>query len=212
MPLSIDLGDDDDDGDGDGESGSKGRDGESESEDESESELEDLDESEEEDDDDDDDDDDMEVDGEESKSKSKTKRGSTSSSGDEGSKDKKNKKKKAKKSKAPKKAIRKKKATFLDQIDTTQFQSSTKIEALLHEIRSQKADDKVLVFSQFIRFLELIEFRLKQECIACVKLTGALPMRARNAIISDFHTKGSDQLKVLLISLKAGGEGLNLQR
>ena len=59
--------------------------------------------------------------------------------------------------------------------------------------------------------LDLIEFRLKQEYVACVKLTGSLTIQQRNNIITDF-TVNDEGTKVLLISTKAGGEGLNLQR
>ncbi|CAD7964113.1 unnamed protein product [Amoebophrya sp. A25] len=101
--------------------------------------------------------------------------------------------------------------SFIDQINVNNFESSTKIEALIAEINSIPADSKALVFSQFIRFLELIEFRLKRECIPCAKLTGSQSIQQRNNIISDFHTNPIGS-KVLLVSLKAGGEGLNLQR
>lgn len=103
---------------------------------------------------------------------------------------------------------------FMDLIDVDKFESSSKIEALLKEIKrieEDNPDHKVLVFSQFIRMLDLIEFRLKQEYVACVKLTGSLTIQQRNNIITDF-TLNDEGTKVLLISTKAGGEGLNLQR
>ena len=108
----------------------------------------------------------------------------------------------------------KSKTSFLDQIDVENFESSTKIEALLKEIQAIEAGNpthKVLVFSQFIRMLDLIEFRLKQENVACVKLVGTLTIQQRNNIVTDFTTNDYGT-KVLLISTKAGGEGLNLQR
>lgn len=43
----------------------------------------------------------------------------------------------------------------------------------------------------------------------CVLLTGSLSMEARHNILTAFNT--NPNLKVILISLKAGGEGLNLQ-
>ena len=103
---------------------------------------------------------------------------------------------------------------FMDLIDVDKFESSTKIETLLKEIKKideENPDHKILVFSQFIRMLDLIEFRLKQEYVACVKLTGSLTIQQRNNIITDF-TVNDEGTKVLLISTKAGGEGLNLQR
>jgi len=102
----------------------------------------------------------------------------------------------------------------MDLIDVDKFESSTKIEALLRnikEIEENNPDHKILVFSQFIRMLDLVEFRLKQEYVACIKLTGSLTIQQRNNIITDF-TSNDHGTKVLLISTKAGGEGLNLQR
>merc|ERR1712050_127135 len=52
-------------------------------------------------------------------------------------------------------------------------------------------------------------WRLKREGVSAAKLLGTMPIASRNNIIISFQTDPS--LKVLLISLKAGGEGLNLQ-
>jgi len=102
--------------------------------------------------------------------------------------------------------------SIMQRIKSSEFKSSTKIEALLQEIEKMAAADsrsKALVFSQFVSFLELIEFRLKREGVAAAKLLGNMSIASRNNIIISFQTDPS--LKVLLISLKAGGEGLNLQ-
>jgi len=68
---------------------------------------------------------------------------------------------------------------------------------------------KALVFSQFVTFLELIEWRMKREGVSCAKLLGSMPVASKSNMIISFQADPS--LKVLLISLKAGGEGLNLQ-
>ncbi len=68
---------------------------------------------------------------------------------------------------------------------------------------------KALVFSQFTRMLELVDFSLKKNDIQGVVMTGACTMKQRDAILSLYNTDPS--VKVLMISLKAGGEGLNLQ-
>merc|ERR1719272_663140 len=101
---------------------------------------------------------------------------------------------------------------MMSRIKSSKFKSSTKIEALLQEIKKMMAANsgsKALVFSQFVNFLELIEWRLKREGISSAKMTGSMPIAARSNIIISFQTDPS--LKVLLLSLKAGGEGLNLQ-
>lgn len=103
-------------------------------------------------------------------------------------------------------------SSIMQKIKTSEFQSSTKIEALVQEIKKMESTDatsKALVFSQFTRFLELIEWRLKREGISAATVLGSMPIVSRNNIIVSFQTEPT--LKVLLISLKAGGEGLNLQ-
>lgn len=64
---------------------------------------------------------------------------------------------------------------------------------------------KILVFSQFTSMLAIIEEKLKLQKISFAKLTGAT--RKREETIEEF-TKGD--AKIFLISLKAGGVGLNL--
>eukprot|EP00931_Biecheleriopsis_adriatica_P070732 TRINITY_DN4451_c0_g1_i1.p1 TRINITY_DN4451_c0_g1~~TRINITY_DN4451_c0_g1_i1.p1 ORF type:complete len:1343 (-),score=281.39 TRINITY_DN4451_c0_g1_i1:181-4209(-) len=102
--------------------------------------------------------------------------------------------------------------SIMQKIKTSEFQSSTKVEALVQEIKRMGAADslsKALVFSQFSRFLELIEWRLKREGISAATVLGSMSIVSRNNIVVSFQTEPT--LKVLLISLKAGGEGLNLQ-
>ena len=64
---------------------------------------------------------------------------------------------------------------------------------------------RILLFSQFTSMLTLIEAELKKLGIASVKLTGA--SQKRDALIEQFT---SGQVPLFLISLKAGGVGLNL--
>ena len=66
---------------------------------------------------------------------------------------------------------------------------------------------KVLVFSQFVRHLKLIEQFLKEGGIAYQYLDGGTPARARAERIAAFQAGQGD---AFLISLKAGGFGLNL--
>eukprot|EP00929_Paragymnodinium_shiwhaense_P111907 TRINITY_DN80181_c0_g1_i1.p1 TRINITY_DN80181_c0_g1~~TRINITY_DN80181_c0_g1_i1.p1 ORF type:complete len:1235 (+),score=360.93 TRINITY_DN80181_c0_g1_i1:185-3889(+) len=97
-------------------------------------------------------------------------------------------------------------------VGASNFQSSTKIEAVADEVKKMIAGDKTskaIVFSQFTIMLELVEFRLKREGISCVVFRGGMTMQARTDALVAFNSDPS--LKVILISLKAGGEGLNLQ-
>jgi superfamily II DNA or RNA helicase len=78
---------------------------------------------------------------------------------------------------------------------------------LLMEILPEMLEEgrKVLLFSQFTSMLELIEEELAKRKIQWVKLTGQ--SKKRDDIIDQFT---SGQVPLFLISLKAGGVGLNL--
>ncbi|HFD10961.1 MAG TPA: hypothetical protein ENJ32_00620 [Crenotrichaceae bacterium] len=64
---------------------------------------------------------------------------------------------------------------------------------------------KILIFSQFTKMLAIIEKAIKQQHITYSKLTGQT--RKRDEAIDFFQTGPAE---VMLISLKAGGVGLNL--
>ncbi len=64
---------------------------------------------------------------------------------------------------------------------------------------------RILIFSQFTSMLALIEAHLVREKIAYLKLTGS--SKDRGKLVEDFQT---GKIPLFLISLKAGGTGLNL--
>ena len=66
---------------------------------------------------------------------------------------------------------------------------------------------RVLVFSQFTEMLGLIEAELERLDLAFLTLSGATPVKDRAEIVRRFQAQ---ELPLLLISLKAGGVGLNL--
>lgn len=66
---------------------------------------------------------------------------------------------------------------------------------------------KILLFSQFTSMLERIEKRLQKEEISCYMLTGSTSKEDRIRMAGAFQ---NDEVPVFLISLKAGGTGLNL--
>ncbi len=85
--------------------------------------------------------------------------------------------------------------------------SSTKVEALVETLTSAVADGhKALVFSQWTSLLDLIEPALKEAEIPFVRLDGSTPNRGE--VTEKFQA--ADGPPVMLISLKAGGTGLNL--
>ena len=83
---------------------------------------------------------------------------------------------------------------------------SAKIETLIEEIENKSPNHKILVFSQFVSMLNLIRKELVQRKIGFAYLTGQT--RNRNVAIHDFQSNA--ETRVFLISLKAGGIGLNL--
>ena len=74
-------------------------------------------------------------------------------------------------------------------------------------LNGTSAGHKILLFSQFTSMLEIIAKRLKKEKIPFYLLTGSTPKRDRMQMASSFQ---KDDVMVFLISLKAGGTGLNL--
>ena len=83
---------------------------------------------------------------------------------------------------------------------------SSKIEVLMGEISSKQGDHKMIVFSQFVTMLDLIKKELDKREIKYEYLTGQT--KDRETKVNNFQT--NDEVRVFLISLKAGGTGLNL--
>ncbi len=85
---------------------------------------------------------------------------------------------------------------------------SAKLETCL-ELVSQAVDagHRVLVFSQFTSMLDLLGARLSEEHVTYFQLTGQTSKEARERLVRRFQAQEAD---VFLVSLKAGGVGLNL--
>ncbi|MFQ8706634.1 MAG: SNF2-related protein [Thomasclavelia sp.] len=85
---------------------------------------------------------------------------------------------------------------------------SSKLKACLDIIKKAKENNqKVLLFSSFTTSLSLIEKELRKEDISYYVLTGATNKIKRHQLVNAFQ---NDNTNVFLISLKAGGTGLNL--
>lgn len=74
--------------------------------------------------------------------------------------------------------------------------------------RSLKEDRKILVFSQFTSVLDLFGKELEDKDIKYYTLSGSTSSKDRVSLVNNFNEK--EEVKVFLISLKAGGTGLNL--
>lgn len=98
--------------------------------------------------------------------------------------------------------------------------TSSKIEALISHLialKDQAPGEQVVVFSQFSSYLDLIENELKVisnngDDFEVFKFDGRLNLNDREKILLSFtaERKMSGKIVVLLLSLKAGGVGLNL--
>ena len=85
---------------------------------------------------------------------------------------------------------------------------SAKRTACMELIRDAvSGNHRLLVFSQFASMLELLETDLKAEKIPFFKITGGTPKQQRAKLVRQFN---QGDTPVFLISLKAGGTGLNL--
>ncbi|MDR3025461.1 DEAD/DEAH box helicase [Chryseobacterium sp.] len=84
--------------------------------------------------------------------------------------------------------------------------NAVKIEILMEQILGKSQDHKILVFSQFVGMLDLIKTELERHNIQFEYLTGQTKDRGEK--VANFQK--NDNIRVFLISLKAGGVGLNL--
>jgi non-specific serine/threonine protein kinase len=85
---------------------------------------------------------------------------------------------------------------------------SIKLEELTREITENIGEHKALIFSQFLGMLSLIKQKLTENHIEFEYFDGSTSPADREKAIQNFQT--NEQCRVFLISLKAGGVGLNL--
>jgi len=86
--------------------------------------------------------------------------------------------------------------------------SSVKINELIREVNENAGNHKLLIFSQFTQMLHLIREEFEQAGIEYCYLDGSTSLNKRKEEVDRFQ--GTDSIKAFLISLKAGGVGLNL--
>uniref|UniRef100_A0A8B9RAF5 Helicase-like transcription factor n=1 Tax=Astyanax mexicanus TaxID=7994 RepID=A0A8B9RAF5_ASTMX len=94
-----------------------------------------------------------------------------------------------------------------------QWRSSSKVEALmtvLLKLRSEDPTIKSLVVSQFTKFLNILEVPLRESKFSFTRLDGTMNQKARARAVSELQDPSPGSPTVMLLSLKAGGVGLNL--
>ncbi len=86
---------------------------------------------------------------------------------------------------------------------------SSKLEQCIEIVEDAvESGHKILLFSTYTSMFELIEQELKEKNISYFKLTGSTKVDERIKLVDEFNE--NENIKVFLISLKAGGTGLNL--
>jgi SNF2 family DNA or RNA helicase len=84
----------------------------------------------------------------------------------------------------------------------------SKLDALVELVLELRAEGRrALVFSQFLEVLDLVAARLKAHAVECRRLDGTMTAEVRAAEVAAFQHGRAD---VFLLSLKAGGVGMNL--
>ena len=96
-------------------------------------------------------------------------------------------------------------------LDPTMDEPSPKIEFLISKLR-ELIDEKhsALVFSQFTSFLNILEDVLKKSEMPFSRLDGSTAVKKRKGLVEGFQD--CKEASIFLLSLKAGGQGLNLTR
>lgn len=90
--------------------------------------------------------------------------------------------------------------------------TSAKVAALLNHLTSLPPTTKSVVFSQFTSFLDLIGPQLTRHRIPHLRFDGSMSQKTRATVLREFTAENSSSSapRVLLLSLRAGGVGLNL--
>ncbi len=88
---------------------------------------------------------------------------------------------------------------------------SPKIDFLLTKLKElQDEGHRALVFSQFTSFLDILEKDLEKSRMDFLRLDGSTPVGKRKKLVETFQSEEGPS--IFLLSLKAGGQGLNLTR
>jgi len=96
-------------------------------------------------------------------------------------------------------------------LDRTSKDPSPKLDFVIGKLKELREEGhSALVFSQFTSFLDLLEEELKASELGFSRLDGSTAVKKRKHLVEGFQ-KG-EAPPIFLLSLKAGGQGLNLTR
>jgi hypothetical protein len=100
---------------------------------------------------------------------------------------------------------------WADILDRDEPLSSMKLDALrdqLAEWRENHSEDKIIIFSQFVRGLDLVEKLCDEQGWKVTRYQGEMTLEQRETSLRTFED--DDEVMIMLTSLKCGGVGLNL--
>ncbi|XP_070072159.1 transcription termination factor 2 isoform X2 [Drosophila takahashii] len=89
---------------------------------------------------------------------------------------------------------------------------SSKISQVIKILKTsilKSSDDKAIVVSQWTSVLNILRDHLHKDSVPTLSLDGSVPVKNRQDIVNQFNDK-NNQKRILLLSLTAGGVGLNL--
>jgi SNF2 family DNA or RNA helicase len=101
--------------------------------------------------------------------------------------------------------------------DSTYTGPHTKVKALLEDLKKTAAESASLpadeppirsvIFSGWTSYIDLIEHALDENDFRFVRLDGSMSLKARSSVLNAFQS--DPDITILLVSIKAGGQGLN---
>lgn len=97
-------------------------------------------------------------------------------------------------------------ASLVEASDEFDIGASSKLLVLRSMFRALAEDERIVVVSGFTTTLDVIARVCADEGLHCARLQGSVPANQRSQIVKSFNASG----KILLLSTKAGGTGLNL--
>ncbi|KAJ9106715.1 hypothetical protein QFC19_003027 [Naganishia cerealis] len=94
-------------------------------------------------------------------------------------------------------------------LDMQHFMDVAKVKALQKVLTdSEKQNKRILLFSQFTQMLDILQVILKHLNIQYIRLDGSTKVDERQSLVDEFTNNSN--IKVFLLSTKAGGMGINL--
>jgi transcription termination factor 2 len=90
---------------------------------------------------------------------------------------------------------------------------SSKVQKLLEmvdNIFENHEDDKIIIVSQWTKMLDIVGYHLIEKNIEFCEIRGEVSMNNRSEIVKEFNDPRNKNFKIMLLSLTAGGVGLNL--